>query len=58
MVVCRLQEFKGTLDKIGEDQEGEVHKQVTGPSVCKCGIQKWPQHSNVTAKWTPNSESE
>lgn len=41
-VVCGLQEFKGTLDKRGEGQEGEVYRQVTGPSVCKCGIQKWP----------------
>lgn len=41
-VFCRLQEFKGTLDKRGGDQEGEIYEQVTGPSVCKCGIQKWP----------------
>lgn len=41
-VVCDLQEFKGTLDKMEGGQEGKVYKQVTGPSVCRCGIQKWP----------------
>lgn len=47
---CGSQKFKGTLDKREEGQEGEVYKQVTRASVCKCGIQKWPRHSNVNSQ--------